>query len=105
MRVKGTQGRSSSSKSSWGSAQLSWPPPSVEGGQVSCGALYPSPRTGVLATWALLLASKMLGESGASLVDTFRLCDYGASTAGSGSCALARPRSSRYRVEAWPDEW
>ncbi|RWW16267.1 hypothetical protein GW17_00019864 [Ensete ventricosum] len=40
-------------------------------------------------------AKNVRGESGACLVDTFRLCDYGASTAGSGPCALARPRSSR----------
>ncbi|RWV93089.1 hypothetical protein GW17_00044484, partial [Ensete ventricosum] len=45
------------------------------------------------------------GESGACLVDTFRLRDYGASTVGSGSCALARPRSSQYGVEARSDEW
>ncbi|RWV78221.1 hypothetical protein GW17_00060842, partial [Ensete ventricosum] len=50
-------------------------------------------------------AKNVRGESGACLVDTFRLCDYVASTAGSGPCALARPRSSRYGVEAWPDEW
>ncbi|RRT63573.1 hypothetical protein B296_00035400 [Ensete ventricosum] len=50
-------------------------------------------------------AKNVRGESGACLVDMFHLCDYGASTAGSGPCALARPRTSRYGVEAWPDEW
>ncbi|RZS25020.1 hypothetical protein BHM03_00058171 [Ensete ventricosum] len=33
-------------------------------------------------------AKNVRGESGACLVDTFRLCDYGASTAGSGPCRL-----------------
>ncbi|RRT85027.1 hypothetical protein B296_00005207 [Ensete ventricosum] len=50
-------------------------------------------------------AKNVRGESGACLVDTFRLCDYGASTASSGPCALARPWSSQYRVGARPDEW
>ncbi|RWW46233.1 hypothetical protein BHE74_00047847 [Ensete ventricosum] len=45
------------------------------------------------------------GEYGACIVDTFRFRDYGASTAGSGPCALAHPRSSQYGVEARPDEW
>ncbi|RRT39716.1 hypothetical protein B296_00050916 [Ensete ventricosum] len=40
-------------------------------------------------------AKNVREESGACLVDTFRLCDYGASTVGSGPCALARPRYSR----------
>ncbi|RWW21918.1 hypothetical protein GW17_00013896, partial [Ensete ventricosum] len=48
-------------------------------------------------------AKNVRGESGACLVDTFRLCDCGANTAGSGPCA--RPRSSQYGVEAWPNEW
>ncbi|RRT35929.1 hypothetical protein B296_00042330 [Ensete ventricosum] len=50
-------------------------------------------------------AKNVRGESGTCLVDTFRLRDYGASTAGSGPCALTRPRSSQYGVEARPDEW
>ncbi|RWV94552.1 hypothetical protein GW17_00042898 [Ensete ventricosum] len=45
------------------------------------------------------------GEYGVCLVDAFRLCDCRASTAGSGPCTLARPRSSQYGVEARPDKW
>ncbi|RZR75717.1 hypothetical protein BHM03_00000197 [Ensete ventricosum] len=49
-------------------------------------------------------AKNVRGEYGACLVDTFRLRDYGASTAGSGPCALAHPRSSQYGVETRPDK-
>ncbi|RWW46781.1 hypothetical protein BHE74_00047319 [Ensete ventricosum] len=39
------------------------------------------------------------------LVDVFRLRVLSANTAGSGPCALARPRSFRYGVGARSDGW
>ncbi|RWV87836.1 hypothetical protein GW17_00050131 [Ensete ventricosum] len=102
----GTRGQSSSSKNGWGSVWGPRLPPPIEGDQIPSGALCPSQRVGVLATWALLLAPKMivtfLGLA-KWMRPVFKCAEQ--AFAGPGPCALGRPLRNHFGTEwsSWGD--